>query len=344
MEMIVASTSATILLAGLASSIFVVSQAFDNTDAETAGRLDASLAANEILTDLRFATTFTERSTTAVTFEVPDRDGDGENETLRYAWDGTSGSPLTRALNGSTPEAILEDVSSLNLEYVTRTLSGLEAPIVVVPEVSYADFIATRQTQSNNTIKFKPPGSSAAGDLMVLAIALDGKVASDLKQPLPGWTLVGLDVQGESVALGVWWRIADGSEPKAGYSLQVGSTTKYFTSIMRFTGHDPDQPITAVETLRGSSFLAQVPAAEVDTNNSMLLRIGAFQGDSVNPDSPGASGHEIITVDEVGDYSAAAAYQDKAQVGTAASTFFELDSLQSYVTATIVIRPDTEAP
>ena len=50
--------------------------------------------------DLRLALSFSERTPTAVTFTVPDRDGDGDTETIRYAWETPDGDPAT---NGVAP-------------------------------------------------------------------------------------------------------------------------------------------------------------------------------------------------------------------------------------------------
>ena len=54
----------------------------------------------ELLADLEFALAFSEKTDHALTFTVPDRDGDFISETIRYAWSGTPGDPLTRQYNG----------------------------------------------------------------------------------------------------------------------------------------------------------------------------------------------------------------------------------------------------
>ncbi len=341
-EMIVASASTAILLGGLASSIVVVSKAFDTKDAETTRQLNASFVADEFFTDLHFATGFTERTATAVTFEVPDRDGDGTNETLRYAWDGNKGSPLTRALNGSTPEPILADIASLNLKYVTRTVTGLEAPITTLPGVNYEGFTAARETRLRDEVNFEIPGNTSVGDLLVLAVTLDESVATDLMKPLPGWTLLSVEPQPGMVALGIWTRIADGSEPSNGYKLDLNGATQSFALVMRFTGHAPDQPIGSIETRSGFVLTSdpRVPAAVVERENSIALRLGAFTGDSIKQDSPGADGHKIITTDEVNAFSAAAAYIKAPGKGTVASTSFDLRMIAGYATATVVIQPE----
>ncbi|GAB5405623.1 MAG: hypothetical protein Aurels2KO_38540 [Aureliella sp.] len=343
MEMVVASASATVLLVGLASSVVVVSTAFDGADGGTSQTLDASLAVDELLSDLQYASTFTERTSTAVTFTVPDRDGNGVDETLRYAWDGTAGSPLTRRLNNSAPEPIISEVAALDLDYFTRTIPGLEAPVTFTPKVQYRDFSETRQTKEKDSLKIKSPSSTEAGDLLVLAVALDGELASSLKAPVTGWTLAGLDAQRDDVALGVWWRISDGNEPKKGHIIRLEDDTSAYAWMMRFTGHDTVDPIDDFQTQRGNSLFAVPPTAAVEIENSIVLTMGAFEGDAINPDSPGVSGQEIITFDEVGDYSGGAAYLGNTQRGASQTTYFTLKGWRPFVTATMVIKPSTEA-
>jgi hypothetical protein len=108
--MVAASISASILLAGLSSSLFIALRATETAATPTSSRIKANAALGELQADLEFALAFTEQSPNAIAFLVPDRDGDGQVETLRYAWSGTPGDPLTKQSNGGTVAAILEDV------------------------------------------------------------------------------------------------------------------------------------------------------------------------------------------------------------------------------------------
>jgi prepilin-type N-terminal cleavage/methylation domain-containing protein len=76
----------------------------------------------------RMALTVTERTPTAITFTVADRDGDGAPETIRYAWSGKSGDPLTRQVNGAAPVVIARDVRKFSLTTITRT-EGAATPV-----------------------------------------------------------------------------------------------------------------------------------------------------------------------------------------------------------------------
>ena len=87
---------------------------------------DATEALQQIILDLGLARTFTERTATAATFTVPDRNGDGQAETIRYAWSGTPGDALTRQCNGGAAVVIARDVHRFNLEYLLKTVTSEE--------------------------------------------------------------------------------------------------------------------------------------------------------------------------------------------------------------------------
>ena len=81
----------------------------------------AADAAAQLADDLTVATNFTERTATAATFTVPDRVALGSPYTVRYAWSGTGGTPLTRQFNGGTAVPILFAADAFGLTYQTRT-------------------------------------------------------------------------------------------------------------------------------------------------------------------------------------------------------------------------------
>ena len=80
--------------------------------------------ARQISTELAVATTVTERTANSITFTVPDRNGDASPETIRYAWSGVAGAPLTRSYNGSTAVTVAQNVYYFNLDYIMRAASG----------------------------------------------------------------------------------------------------------------------------------------------------------------------------------------------------------------------------
>jgi hypothetical protein len=131
-EMVISMSSATVLLAGMGSSIYLANRAFRTENTAVAARTEAAITEQEMLADLQLATGFTERTTKAVTFTVPDRDGDNQPETLRYAWSGISGDPLTFTYNGGATRTLLTDVRSFALNYQTQTLAANPLPAELI--------------------------------------------------------------------------------------------------------------------------------------------------------------------------------------------------------------------
>ncbi|GAA5507645.1 hypothetical protein [Novipirellula caenicola] len=115
MELVVALLVSSIIVAGLHACLAISVRSIPDSDGSTASALRGTRIADQLATDLETAVHITERSATTIGFTVPDRDGDGWDERIRYAWTGTPGGPLTRQYNESTPITIAEDVDQFNL-------------------------------------------------------------------------------------------------------------------------------------------------------------------------------------------------------------------------------------
>lgn len=90
--------------------------------AEADQAFKADRAMQTMLMDINLATSIPARTATSITVVVPDRNGNGQPETIIYAWDGVAGDPLTRQLNGGTVTTLAENVYQLNFNYLTKTL------------------------------------------------------------------------------------------------------------------------------------------------------------------------------------------------------------------------------
>jgi len=126
-ELLVATASAAVLMGGLASALLIASRALDLDEGSTANRTRTVEVVDQMMQDVRNALTFTERTATAMTFTVPDRNGDSSPETLRYAWSGTAGDPLTLEFNGAAAIVVVADVTTLDLTYLERFVA---APVI----------------------------------------------------------------------------------------------------------------------------------------------------------------------------------------------------------------------
>ena len=120
-ELVVAMAVTTLVMVGVGSAMLVASHALPDKSRPALQLLEASGVVQQIRTELAMAIQVTERSASAVTFTVADRDGDGSPERIRYAWSATPGDPLARQYNGGAEVAVLEHVYELDLHYEVKT-------------------------------------------------------------------------------------------------------------------------------------------------------------------------------------------------------------------------------
>ena len=119
-ELVVALTIAGTLLLAMGSIITVAARAIPDGRGRSSAAMSAAKATSMISSDVFYATSVTQTSPTAITFTVPDRNGDGQPETIRYAWSGTPGDPLTRQYNNNNAVAILAAIQSFALTFDKR--------------------------------------------------------------------------------------------------------------------------------------------------------------------------------------------------------------------------------
>ena len=216
-------------------------------------------AADEIAADLRMALAITEQTPTAITFTVPDRNGDGSPETIRYAWSG-AGTPLTRQVNGAPVPAapIAQNVQVFDLQYLARTAGppppaqGSEAVLVC-----YDNVLATKEFGiKNNTWVcqyFKPvlPGNAVSWKVTRVRVQLRQAVSAgspysveftsiDAQQKPMGLPLetVVLDT-GNLPTVPTWIEVPfknlSGLDPSRGYGIVIKQTSQSsVTYVVRY--------------------------------------------------------------------------------------------------------------
>ncbi|GAA4472907.1 hypothetical protein [Novipirellula rosea] len=154
MELVVALLVSSIIIAGLHASLAISVRSIPDSDGSTASALRGTRIADQFATELETAVHITERSATTIGFTVPDRDGDGFAERIRYAWTGTPGGPLTRQYNGSTPLTIADDVELFSLTPNFQSVAETYPSVGI--EDTYESLLIDRSATSglgNNEIK-----------------------------------------------------------------------------------------------------------------------------------------------------------------------------------------------
>jgi hypothetical protein len=206
--------------------------------------------------------------------------------------------------------------------------------------VVFEEFTDAKANAAQNLTISKPPGT-VAGDLLITAVVTDGGTSSAMNPP-SGWNLIDLDETGSSVTFGVWWKLATASE-SGSYTFSWDGGEKVFGMVMRFSGHDPVNPIHASSSDGGNSSAPAVPAVTTTVADAMILRLGGFDDDDVTVGAPGLAGHTAITMDISGNgsgtSSAGAGYTTQAVPGSSGTASFTLTASEQYRTVTIAIAP-----
>jgi len=130
-ELVVSLTSCTILIAGIGSAMVIATRAIPDPNGQQVSLRNAQLLADQMVFDLRFAFSFAEHTSHAVEFTVPDRNGDGEEERIRYEWSGsTGGTPesstppfaVCYTRNNQPTEVVATSVTAFDLTYQMRNV------------------------------------------------------------------------------------------------------------------------------------------------------------------------------------------------------------------------------
>jgi hypothetical protein len=208
----------------------------------------------------------------------------------------------------------------------------------------FEEFTEAAAPNTTTSLNIPKPGGTTAGDLLLAALVTDGDSASSFNPP-SGWTQVSVgDNASGNVSLGVWYKIATGSEPSQ-YSFTWSGREKAYGWTMRFTNHDPSSPVFydngTLTNDNTSAPMCQRLITPVD--NMLVLRVGGFDDDDITTDDTGLDGHTTITMDESsgtnGSVSGGAGYMIQATAGDTDLAWFQLTNNEQMRTVTLGIRP-----
>lgn len=125
LELIVSIPTATVLIGAMAMCVTLMMRTRSQDDLRFKGTYNLSRALNQIASDVELATSHVSSSATHLEFLVPDRNGDGLPEQIRYEWGGTTGVNANQILwkyNASPLTAVLDDIGAFNAK---STLSAV---------------------------------------------------------------------------------------------------------------------------------------------------------------------------------------------------------------------------
>ena len=150
------------------------------------------------------------------------------------------------------------------------------------------------------SITIPTPADVSAGDLLIAAVATDGDTDTSLSPPGgEGWTEIAVGDYDNEVTLGAWWKNAGASE-SGGHKFTWSDAEGAYGWIMRFTGHDLAAPINAFVDSGATSANPTSPAVTSTARYALIVRLGAFDNNSITVDAPGLGGHTALTMDKSG--------------------------------------------
>lgn len=196
-------------------------------------------------------------------------------------------------LNNGFTETTDQSVGSNGLTGVTGHKSATGAD--ETPSATFSGSV-NRQAIIGLVINSGGGVEGIEGDLLIAAVATDG--STTISSP-SGWTEINQGSYSSNVTLGAWWKIAEASE-SASYTFTWSGGQQAYGWIIHFAGQDQDDPINAWSADSGTSSTPTSPEVTTIVENCLILRLGAFDDDSITEDDPGLSGHTAITMDKSG--------------------------------------------
>ena len=174
-------------------------------------------------------------------------------------------------LDGSGTDDLVADLGDVKVIKLGTAESGIAGIRYGYLSEAAADNYAT-------SITISIPPLTKEGFLLIAAVATDGDTSGSLAPPFgEGWTQIDLDAYDGEVTLGLWWKVADAGESATHQFSWSGSHTAYGW-IMSFKGHDSTSPIGTISEFGELSANPNSPSVTSTVDNSIILRVGAFDG------------------------------------------------------------------
>ena len=151
-EFVTAISVSTLLIVGIHASLFITLKGLPAADGPAATALQANRFLDRLATELESAIYVTELTATTVAFSLPDRNGDGLAERVRYAWSGIPGGALTRQYNGAAVETIAPQVDLFTLTPASRSVAENYPSLCVedAAESLLIDYYSMSSTNNND--------------------------------------------------------------------------------------------------------------------------------------------------------------------------------------------------
>ncbi len=230
--------------------------------------------------------------------------GTPENPQARAAVIGSwSTAPTSETWNGA-----IDDVRLYNRALSLTEVSALFAS--AIPCIVYHAFTEVKAASDTTSVSISIPGGTSEGNLLIAAVATDGDTSASLSPPGgEGWNVLDIDDFSNAVTLGAWWKLAGASE-SATHQFSWSGAEQAYGWMMRFTGHDPANPIDVVDDAGESGANPTSPSVTTTVDDTLVVRLGAFDDSNITVDLPGLGSHTAISMDRSAGTSGQVVFED----------------------------------
>ncbi len=270
LELVATLLSATVLLAGLASTVAVALSLLDVPETQSHDALTREIR-DRMAMDLRYATSLTHPNSSTITLQ---RTGPvtALPEQVTYAFRNTG---LSRQVNSNSSAAL----DTVPAGYVA-TADSYALP-TMTPEKSTCLISVSKAASSGSTNSLAvtmPPGCSQ-GDLLLLCVS--GRFASSNINVPGGWSTI-RDVSRSPIRQVVLYRYCRANE-NSSVSMNSSTSSPMAAVLLAFSSAHPWTPVSYSNTDTGYSFVAfgtpSVLQPSTSSASRMLVQFVAAEGD-----------------------------------------------------------------
>lgn len=148
LELVLACAILAILLAAGRGAIGLAKNAARSPVVDRSVSLSAAL--DDLTNDVSCSTRIVRITTNAIGVIVPDRNDDGDDESIDYSWSGTPGAPLLRSINGGSAETLVSSLQSFSVVSTQQTISVPGTPSKITERLVGGN--STSSSLKTNTI------------------------------------------------------------------------------------------------------------------------------------------------------------------------------------------------
>lgn len=131
-ELVLNLTVLTLITGTVTTAVVMATHALPAAHSPLQSTHSAYAVVEQMAGEIFVATSFADRSARAISFVVPDRNNDGQPETILYEWSGVPGEALQRKYGNQIKSVVAENVFEFELTYTT--MSESESTTVISKE------------------------------------------------------------------------------------------------------------------------------------------------------------------------------------------------------------------